>query len=269
MLAKAGIDQEEFDALHHESETAIQTRIAQQMAEADAQSAAMRETVRREVENWRYTVEQLKTLTATAEPIQRFLLDTASDITATPGLSLDSTQIAPGNNSAKFFLRSVEEAREEAVSFGFTWQNTSDRSVVVNVDGYLVIDGRCQAIAYGGGIPLFDLRTVLMTVDARLSLQELWNQPPTSPIFQSGQDAHALTVRAHSAGFFGPTDIVTRYLFRGFTLQYRPFLVPPHGTARFEVSCARGSVSWNGEARFIFRKDERVMSPGVLIGVLP
>jgi hypothetical protein len=190
MLANAGIDQEKFDALHQESETAIQARIAQQMAEADAQSAAMRGTVQRDVENWRHTVEYLKTLTATAEPIQRFLLDTASDVTATPGLTLDSTVIAPTNNSAKFFLLSTPPGTDEAVSFGFTWENTSDRSAVVNVDGYLVLDGSCQAIAFGGVTEGF--RLCHLFVDAHLNIQELWNQPPTTPIRQAGQDALAL-----------------------------------------------------------------------------
>jgi hypothetical protein len=267
MLANAGIDHEKFDALHQESETAIQARIAQQMAEADAQSAAMRGTVQGDVENWRHTVECLKTLTATAEPIQRFLLDTASDVTATPGLTLDSTVIAPTNNSAKFFLLSTPPGTDEAVSFGFTWENTSDRPAVVNVDGYLVLDGSCQAIAFGGVTEGF--RLCHLFVDARLNIQELWNQPPTSPIRQAGQDALALQASAIASGWFDPTKIVTRYLFRGFDLQYRQLVVPPHGTARIEVSCNPHAFCSEGEARFNFHKDGRVLAPGVLIGVLP
>lgn len=267
MLTKAGVGRE-FEALHRESEVEIQARIAQQMAEADAQSAAMRGIVRSEVENWRYTVGHLKTLVPTATPIQRILLDTASDVTATPGLSLDSTQIAPTNNSAKFFLlSSTDPGTTQTVSFGFTWENASDRSAVVNVDGYLVLDGRCQAVAFGGSFGGY--RLCHMFVDASLNIQELWNRPPTSPIRQGGQDARALAITANAAGFFDDTEIVTRYLFRGFDLQYQQLVVPPHGTIRIDVSCTLICFHSDGEARFIFHNDGQVLVYGVLIGVLP
>ena len=88
MLTTAGVERDAFEALHQESEAESEARIAQQMADADAQSAAMRGIVRSEIEHWRYTVEHLTTLAPTAAPIQRVLLDTAADVTATTGLSL-------------------------------------------------------------------------------------------------------------------------------------------------------------------------------------
>jgi hypothetical protein len=267
MLTKAGIELDKFEALRQESEAEIQAKIAQQIAEANAQSAAMRETVRREVENWRYAVEQLKTLTATAEPIQRILLDTALDVTTTPGttpgLTVDSTQMAPGNNSAKFSLRSRGPDSTETVSFGFIWQNPSDKSAVVNVDGYFVFDGVCEAFS-GGGI--FNFSRTAMFVKARLNLQELWNQPPTSPI---RQDADVLFVFANPSGLFEESDSVIRYLFRGFDLQYRQLVVPPQGHVRIEVSFVFDFNVSNGRVRFIFNEDGQVLTPGVLIGVLP
>ncbi len=267
MLTTAGVERDAFEELHQESETAIQTRIAQQMADTDAQSAAMRGIVRSEIENWRYAVEHLKTLVPTAAPIQRVLLDTAADVTATPGLSLDSTQIAPTNNSAKFFLLSSTDAgTTEAVSFGFAWQNASDRPAVVNVDGYLVLDGTCQAAAFGGSFGGY--RLCHMLVDASLNIREMWNQPPTSPIRQGGQDARALPSRLTLADFLDDTEIVTRYLFRGFDLQHAQLMVPPDGTVRIEVSCTLTCFHSDGEARFIFNKDGHVLVYGVLIGVL-
>ena len=268
ILTKAGVELDRFEALHQESEADIQARIEQQMAEADAESAAMRDTVRREVENWRKTVEHLKTLAPTAAPVQRFLLDTASDITATSGLTVDSKQIAPTNNAAKFFFRTNGPGTTETLSFAFLWQNPSDRPAVVNVDGYLVLDGRCRATAFGNTFGGFNV--CHMFVDARLDIHELWNQPPTSPIRQSGQDARALQVSANASDFFNDGEVVTRFLFRGFDLQYGQFVVPPHGTARIEVSCVVHCFVSNGQARFIFNNDDgRVLAPGVLIGVLP
>jgi hypothetical protein len=272
ILTKNGIELDKFAALHQESEAEIQAKIAQQMAEVDAEAAAMRETVRREVENWRYTVEQLKTLTATAEPIQRILLDTAFDVTTTPGttpgLTVDSTQRAPGNNSAKFSLRNNGPGATETVSFGFIWQNTSNRPAVVNVDGYFVFDGKCQALAFGGGIFSFS-RTDLF-VKARLKLQELWNQPPSSPMGQGGQDADVLFVHADPGTvIFENTVSVIRYLFRGFDLQYRQLRVPPQGQLRIEVSFVFDFSATDGQVVFTFNKDGQVLTPGVLIGVLP
>jgi hypothetical protein len=132
---------------------------------------------------------------------------------------LDSRQIAPADNSAKFQLRVTEPGTTQSVSFGYIWQNASDRSAVVNVDGYLVLDGRCQAIAFDGFFQGF--RLCHLFVNASLDIQELWNQPPTSPIRQGGQDARALRITAIDDGFFEDGESVIRYLFRGFDLQYR------------------------------------------------
>jgi hypothetical protein len=152
------------------------------------------------------------------------------------------------------------------VSFGFIWQNPSDRSAVVNVDGYFVFDGRCHAIAFGG---IFAFSLSHMEVDARLNIQELWNQPPTSPIRQGGQDAHVLTAHANPRGLLSEPDSVIRYLFRGFDLQYRQLYVPGHATVRIEVSFVFDFFTSNGQAAFLFNKDGQVLAPGVLIGVLP
>jgi len=268
MLTNAGIERDQFEALQ-ESEAERHARIAQCLAEADAQAAARQGTVRRDVENWRYTVERLNTLASPAAPVQLFLLETAADISATPGLTLDATQIAPLNNSANLFLFSENEGRAEAVSFGFLWQNASDRYAVVHVDGYLVLDGTFQAIAYGGlHLPL-DYRHCTVVVDASLNIQELWNQPPTSPVRQANQDWRMLTLEADASGWFDDTEMVTQDLYRGVTLQYTQLVLPPQGTARIEVSCVLTSTSREGQGRFIFRDFGRqVLGNGVLIGVL-
>jgi hypothetical protein len=270
MLTKAGFERDQFEALHRESEAERHARIAQSLAEADAQSAAMEGTVRRDVENWRYAVEHLKTLAPPAAPVQRILLETAADISATPGLTLDATQVAPLNNTANLFLFSENEARVEAVSFGFIWQNASDKYAVVNVDGYLVLNGNFQAIAYGGAHLPLDFRNSRVMVDASLNIQELWNQPPTSPVRQASQDWRVLSIEADASGWFDDTHIVTQSLYRGVVLQYTQLVLPPQGTARIEVSCVLTSISREGQGRFIFRDFGRqVLGYGVLIGVLP
>ena len=215
----------------------------------------MRDTVRREVENWRKTVEHLKTLAPTAAPVQRFLLDTASDITATSGLTVDSKRIAPTNHAAKFFFVRIGSGTTETLSFAFLWQNPSDRPAVVNVDGYLVLNGRCRATAFGNTFGGCQCLPHVRRCQARYpraveSAADFSNKAerPGCPC--------AASVTANASDFFNDGEVVTRFLFRGFDLQYGQFVVPPHGTARIEVSCVVHCFVSNGQARFIFNNDD-------------
>ena len=127
-------------------------------------------------------------------------------------------------------------------------------------------DGKCQAVAFGDLVPGFRVCHVYM--EGSLEIQELWNQPPTSPIRQGGQDAVALDILANAGGIFEDTEIVTRYIFRGFDLQHRQLVVPPQGTARIEVTSDLDCFVRDGVGQFIFHNDGQVLVPGVLIGVL-
>jgi hypothetical protein len=196
-------------------------------------------------------------------------LETASDITATPGITLDATQMAPTNNWAQFYWPTFDNGGyEEAVGFGFLWQNASAQHVVVNVTGFPILIGDLQAIAYGYYNP-FELSFCNMRVDVRLNIQELWNQPPTSPPLQPGQEWGVVTNRA-SAGFFDDPEIVDKRVERGLVLGYDQLVVPPQGTVRIEVSCVMDTAHRNGEARFIFTNfDRQVQAYAVVINVLP
>jgi hypothetical protein len=265
-LTKAGFDLDTFEALQQEHQAAMRARIAQRRAEADERSSALLEATPRDVENWRQTIEHLTALAPAAAPGPFVYLTTASEILATPGITLASTHIEPQNNWAQFHLETTDDAIDE-VTCRFVWQNPSDKYAVVNVNGYLVLNGIVEAIAHGGFWS--DARTSYARLDAVLRISELWNRPPTSPLLQAGQDQKVLELSANASGFWDLGEIAYEEVSKGFLLQYSQFVLPPHGTAAFDLGCWLQYGSTDGEANYVFlERGHEVLAVGVLIDVL-
>jgi hypothetical protein len=109
-----------------------------------------------------------------------------------------------------------------------------------------------------------------LTVDASLDIEELWNEPFTSPIRQPAQSQTALNLEVSDSGIVSPGRFDGQNLYRGFDLQYSQFVMPPKGLAMFFVSCGIATQISNGEAHAYFDSpSQQVLSPGVLITVLP
>ena len=158
--------------------------------------------------------------------------------------------------------------RHKRASFGFLWQNPSDNYAVVNVDGYIVLNGYLTVLADGGYVVLNDFSQ--LRVDASLDIHELWNEPFTSPIRQPAQSQSALDLDVSVAGIVAPGGIDGQNLYRGFDLQYSQFVMPPKGLAMFVVSSGIATTIRNGQAYAYFDgPSQQVLSPGVLITVLP
>jgi hypothetical protein len=275
-LAKAGFQP---DALIRQSEVEARQRTANLIAEAESHSAAVLKDLRGTVTNFMNRVEHLKALAVPDAPAQYFLLDTASEI-STHEIAPPIHQHAgpsPECNWAKFafnashgddgptFGSTLDFA---GVSFGFLWQNPSDNYAVVNVDGYIVMNGFATVGTDGGYVTLFDYSR--LTVDASLDIEELWNEPFTSPIRQPAQSQTALNLEVSDSGIVSPGGFDGQNLYRGFDLQYSQFVMPPKGLAMFFVSCGIATQISNGEAHAYFDSpSQQVLSPGVLITVLP
>jgi hypothetical protein len=154
--------------------------------------------------------------------------------------------------------------------FRFLWKNQTDAPALINVDGYLTLDGVCSAITKGGW---FVFGNTQLSVFGSLQIQELWNNPPTWPIEQPSQTQYALDLRCDTFGIAEPANVVGGPLFRSFDLQYSNFAMPPGGTAMFEVACVfNWSFSGNieGEIQAVFQEPHhQVMCPGVLLTILP
>ena len=262
-LTKAGVDLEQLKALQSQRKAAAREQIARIKAEADEQSSAALSTVEYTIQAWRNDIEKLSTLQPPPN-IQRFLLDTASEIATTPGLEPVAKHIGPQNNSAQFHL-SPRTSGFEQVDFGFLWKNPSDQSAMVNVDGYLILNGICQILVSGDFFGDFSN----VQIDAFLRIHQLWNSPPTSPAPQSSQFQRALDMVLDNPGPFSGGDISSENLFRGFDLQFSTLVVPPLASAGFEILCQIFFSNDDGEVTLFFSNQGRqVLCPGVLLTVM-
>jgi hypothetical protein len=187
LLTRSGLDRSELEILANQRRTEANELAARRLAKADQQFSAFLETVKRDINNWRNNVEQLAIFFP--PPVQRFLLNTASDVSATSGIPISSSSLAPGNNWVQFLFVTFQETPEfnssnEEVSFSFFWQNPSNVTATIDVDAYLILTRLLQLVATGGYV---EGGFCYIAVRAELHIHELWNQPPTSPVFQSGQ----------------------------------------------------------------------------------
>ena len=262
-LAKAGVDLEPLKALRSQRQAAAREQIARIKAEADEHSSASLSTVEYTIQAWRNDIGNLSTLQVPPN-VQRFLLDTASEIATTPGLEPVAKHIGPQNNSAQFHLESTGGGFEQ-VDFGFLWKNPSNQPTLVNVDGYLILNGLCQVLVSGD---FFGISSGVR-IDAFLRIHQLWNSPPTSPAPQSSQYQLALEIDLDNPGPFSGGEISSENLFRGFDLQYSSLMVPPLAPAGFEILCQIFYYNDDGEVNLFFSNEGRqVLCPGVLLTVM-
>jgi hypothetical protein len=243
------------------------------MSEADSEGQEVLAATSRSVQELR---DRLTRVTAASGiPAQTFFLDTATEISASSGISLDATHMgpAPETNWARFTY-DVSQGDEgwffvggDSVSFGFVWQNPRDELAVVNVTAFLVFNGSCTVSSDGGFIVIENFSR--LWVDAELGIHELWNDPPTSPVAQPGQSWGVLSLFCDSSGIAAPGNIDGQDVNRGLSVGFDQLVVPPKGTVMLEVTC---NLSWNihsgqTQSNFSFR-DSRLSCPGVLIGIL-
>jgi hypothetical protein len=223
-----------------------------------------------DVEHWRQTIEDRTTRAPSAVPARIIWLETASAIWATPGITLNATQLAPTNNWARFHWYSTANfVGTHKVRFEFLWQNTSDHSVAIRATGYLILHGNCRAQANGGPWPPDD-RWCNMYVGGRLDINEHWGQPSSQP----GQVTDALWLETFSRGVFGGTDVKHEFLNnRGLIVEYDQYVLPPQGSARIYVSCQLYANIRDGSANFKFRHTAdpawQVLAYAVVLNVQP
>ena len=196
-------------------------------------------------------------------PFQYFLLTTAVDISATPRITLTGTNIAPTNNWAEFQLETTDSSNQE-VSFAFSWLNATDKYVVINVDGYFVLNGVCEAISRGGTLPGDRSSDVELFAELHLNTNEL----PGTPSFTAASEL-ALSLKADSGGWFSDGEILYQQLFRGFDLQYQLLLVPPGQVVTIEVAGRLNYTNSDGTANYVYvTMGRQMLCPAVLVTVV-
>jgi hypothetical protein len=138
--------------------------------------------------------------------------------------------------------------------------------MINSVDGYLALHGDCIVRSDGGFLP--GDRFSNAQINARLFIEELWNDPPTSPPEEADQTVLALTIGCSSRGFVDPGAIDALSLSKTLIVSFSGTPVPPKATIRFSVACECDFQFEEGGVQFLFRGSGRqVMCPAVRISV--
>jgi hypothetical protein len=211
-------------------------------------------------------------LTTADGSVRSFLVDTADGIFTGGGGQLSLVEIhtgpTPENNFARFTLDDEHHRRgfavgTDSVTFDFTWRNESQRTVSVDVHGYLVLDGTAVTLCDGGWIA-FNSST--MDLVPTMALFDLSTNPPTELPTQDSDSTVALHLSCETSGFIEPGGIDGRDIFRGYDLQHTGAVVPAGGQLRVQLSLVFSfSIVGDGEVQASFATaPRRVLTPGVL-----
>lgn len=268
-LARTSWNGDRFEGLLAESRSEAARFVEGQRSAAANRSARAKEAAHRVVEDRRTALEQL----LAADPVEYFALDTPFLVWPTHGMALDSYQIEPWNSRAQMHLHAgnsgdTELTGHEELNFYFLWENPRAQYAVANVDGFLVLNGFCDALAHGGILP--GTRFSRLQVDTTLRLMEWWNQPPTEPPAQTDQTQHAVNLAVDCGGFGDFTHVEIAGVFRGYDLQYTSLAVPPHGVVVIEVGVAASYDLQDGSIDVDFSGSAfDVLCPFVQVALLP
>ncbi len=210
---------------------------------------------------------------ATADgTVRRFLVDTADGIFTSGGGALTLVEIhtgpTPENNFARFTLDDQHHGSGfavggDSVTFDFTWRNESQRTVSVDVHGYLVLDGSAVTSCEGGWVALNSSRMDLVPT---MAVFDLSMAPPTELPTQDGESTIALHLSCETFGVIEPGDIDGEDIFRGYDLQHIGAVVPAGGQLRVQLSLVFSfSIVGDGRVQAGFATaPRRVLTPGVL-----
>jgi len=267
-LAKAGFETDSFEQLRAKHHTELAHFVEEQKADATKRAASMKNGLRNSIETWHTGIERLPNSGPprgnAGPPPQYVFLNSPTVIWSTPGVLLQSSHVEPWKSWAKFTAHSTESYSLEQLSFFFYWENPSDRYAVIDVDTYLVLNGFCLAGSDGGFFP-GDRRSNL-SVQARLYLYELWNEPPTPP---GWENEVALSLSTSTGDFWDVGAIEFEEIFRTLNVSLNTRAVPPHGMALFEATTALESQVSDGVTDVDFASgDFEVLCPGVVLTLL-
>jgi hypothetical protein len=268
-LKSAGFDLNKFEKFNKQAEAELRDWAVKRKSHNDAERAAMQKTIAQTIANWRDRVVRLKDYVAPPpSPFKYYLLDTSTGISATPRINLAAQNIAPTQNWAEFQFQTGESDTQE-VTFEFSWQNATANYQVINIDGYLVLNGECQALADSGTAGIFPGGSSDVYVYANLYLFETW-QPMGSTSRIQADSAQALYLHADGGGWFQAVGaILDQKLFRGFDLQYQTLVIPPGAVLNIQVACSLQCTVDGGSANYIFNTlGRQVLTPGVLVTVV-
>jgi hypothetical protein len=225
------------------------------------------EAFRQGIANKREATRLLSSIVTPFTPAQvtldtPFLIWTLRDPDA-PIILVDS-QIVPGGSWAKVLLSTASDDTllgYDQVDFYFFWENSTGQPAVVNVESFLMFDGSGNAYGHGRWLPVwFPIDTTFGNADleiaAHLELLEWWNQPPTTPLNESGQLQSVASVYNEGRwNLLGPSVGITKSVSGNSHVYYDTFFVPTNGVVVFMVGLGFSIFGVDGEASVDFATD--------------
>jgi hypothetical protein len=264
-LTKTGFESGKFHEILVQNQTELRGILEEQKANAVEQSPSVKEILHLDVDSRRKTVEHLITL---APPPKYELLSSPFLIWPTQGLLGPSAHVEPFNSSIKVKLNSERQSGSEKLSFYFLWENPDDTPAIINANGYLVLNGFCSVLVLGKIFSDTKPDSAL-GITVSLSPSEWWNQPPTQPLLQEGQQQSALYLWAQTGSILSSGASDSEFIYKGYDLRHTLHMIPPHGVVVFEVCSYFSYRTTGGLIEADFRSgDFEILCPGVLVTIL-
>jgi|SRR5215831_9660946 len=193
---------------------------------------------------------------------------------------IQDSHIEKGNSWAK--IRSEAKADDsrfwvqDDLNFYFLWENFTGQDAVVNVSSYLMLNGGVTVGAMPGwGWTLgFPISTSRATLNAELSLLEWWNNPPTEPVREPGQERFIVQFSKEGQsvfrGIWGGLQLVDepQPVSGNYHVNYDMFYVPADGTVVFEVGLRLLYDGFDGYAGAGDPDPFEIVCPFLLLDVL-
>jgi hypothetical protein len=224
-------------------------RVKKANAEAQRNVRASRPGLKRAIAERIKAMKTLAAQPAVAGSAQYYFLDKPFLIWPTLGLQMDDAAYVSANSWAKAHATASDVNSFVGLRFYYLWTNPHDAYSVINIGGFLILNGTCQASAGGGFWP--SDRYSKLSLDAKLEIYEWWNQPPTSPVPQMDQSINVVTLEANQEGFSEVGDIEFKSIFRAYGLSYSLMLVPPLATVVFAFNASFSSTNGTDSSQTI------------------
>jgi hypothetical protein len=253
----------DFDALMTRNEAKAESQIKKLRAEALKIARSRKPALDRMI------AQRVKSFEALTHPVvevpsaERYFVNTPIEIYSTQ-IDLDSLSNEPSNSWAKFMLDFRKNAGPSVI-FRFVWENSTDKYVLINVDGYVILHGFCDLWSDGGVFAGYRMSS--LTMAPTLELYD-YTTEPFPPLTQAVNIPFAVHVQTDSGGMFDDADSETELVFRGYDLRKDLVIVPPSTAVGLHASVQMSVGTGDGEARVRadFISDSfGVTVPGVLI----
>ena len=256
---------------------------AQRRADPAAHFAQQQTGFRKGIEAKRRAVARLTGIAPPITPMAvtldtPFLIWAFRNGTEASAILVDS-HIEASNSWAKILAREEVGGQygcRNQLNFYFFWQNGPDGEAVIDASTFLMLNGYCYVHADHGWIyvPLWGTSTIGyagLGIDARLTLLEWWNHPPTEPVAGANQTRDVLSLSADGGwGFLSPGQTRSGWVSDNYHVAYDTLHVPRNGAVVFEVSLEVVYDGYNGSYDADFANlDRSIVCPGVELRVTP